>query len=144
MAVLAAGLMVLASMQPIEELAAVAGVDPIDLAGAVSTTGLEPLTYLRMTGELPTPQPPAAPLNAAVERRLDCIAWHESRNVAGAVNPRSGASGLFQFLGSTWATTPQGRAGYSPFNAQAAREAARWMISQGRIREWDVVRMGLC
>src|SRR5262245_10255237 len=36
-------------------------------------------------------------------------AWCESRRDPGAYNPRSGASGLFQFLRSTWQTTPYAR-----------------------------------
>lgn len=79
-----------------------------------------------------------------VDRVMDCLSWSESRNVPTAVNPRSGAGGLFQFLPTTWNSTPQGRAGLSPFDPVAARAAARWMIEQGRIREWVPVQMGLC
>src|SRR5215471_3752233 len=87
---------------------------------------------------------PESILNAAVEKRLDCIAYYESKGYAGAVNRSSGASGLFQFLPSTWRTTPQGRAGLSVFDPVAARNAARWMLEQGRAREWVVVARGLC
>jgi hypothetical protein len=79
-----------------------------------------------------------------VEARLDCIAWFESRGDASARNPRSGAAGLFQFLPGTWAGTPQGRAGASVYDPLAARAAARWMLAQGRAREWTVVQNGLC
>jgi len=37
-----------------------AGVDPVDLAGAVSTTGLDPLAYLCKVGELSCPEPAVA------------------------------------------------------------------------------------
>ena len=87
---------------------------------------------------------PAPVLNVAVEKRLDCIAYYESKGYAGAVNRSSGASGLFQFLPSTWRTTPQGRAGLSVFDPVAARNAARWMLEQGRAREWVPVARGLC
>jgi hypothetical protein len=87
---------------------------------------------------------PEPALNPAVERRLDCIAYYESKGYAGAVNRSSGASGLFQFLPSTWRTTPQGRAGLSVFDPVAARSAARWMLEQGRAREWVPVQRGLC
>jgi hypothetical protein len=80
---------------------------------------------------------PVAPERDWVDRVMDCLSWAESRNVPTAVNPRSGASGLFQFLLSTWMTTPQGRAGYSRFDPVASREATRWMIGQGRGREWS-------
>jgi|SRR5262252_2755069 len=87
---------------------------------------------------------PEPVLNAAVEKRLDCIAYYESKGYAGAVNRSSGASGLYQFLPSTWRTTPQGRAGLSVFDPVAARNAARWMLEQGRAREWVPVLRGLC
>jgi len=51
-----------------------------------------------------------------------------------AVNRSSGASGLFQFLPSTWRTTPY--ASSSIFNATANANAAAWMWSVGRQREW--------
>jgi len=87
---------------------------------------------------------PEPVLNPAIEKRLDCIAYYESKNYAGAVNRSSGASGLFQFLPSTWITTPQGKAGLSVFDPVAARNAARWMLEQGRAREWVPVVRGLC
>lgn len=125
-----------------------ADVNVVDLLGARSSTGLTGRQYLIAVGELASPQPPPAPpppaLNAAVERRLDCIQRYESQGYAGAVNRSSGASGLFQFLPSTWRTTPQGRAGLSVFDPVAARNAARWMLEQGRAREWVPVARGLC
>ena len=44
-----------------------AGVDPVDLQGAVNTTGLDPRVYLRGVGLLdnPPPQPPPKPAVAA-------------------------------------------------------------------------------
>jgi soluble lytic murein transglycosylase-like protein len=51
-----------------------------------------------------------------------------------AVNRSSGASGLFQFLPSTWRTTPY--ASSSIFDATANANAAAWMWSVGRRREW--------
>jgi len=86
----------------------------------------------------------AVPIRDAIDRRLDCIAHFESRNDPLARNRSSGASGLLQFLPSTWRTTPQGRAGLSIWDAAAQRAAGRYMINAGRIREWSVVRMGLC
>jgi LysM repeat protein len=62
------------------------------------------------------------------------VAWCESRYDPSAYNPLSAASGLFQFLPSTWASTPY--AGYSPFNAYASANAAGWMWQQGRRGEW--------
>ncbi len=51
-----------------------------------------------------------------------------------AVNPISGAAGLFQFLPSTWQTTPYAAA--SVFDAEANANAAAWMWSVGRRHEW--------
>lgn len=47
---------------------------------------------------------------------------------------RSGASGPWQFLPSTWRSTPYG--GYSPYDPTAAALAAAWMHAQGRGGEW--------
>ena len=51
-----------------------------------------------------------------------------------SVNTSSGASGLFQFLPSTWASTPFGR--YSVFDPYANALAAGWMHARGRGGEW--------
>lgn len=50
-----------------------------------------------------------------------------------AHNP-SGASGLFQFLPSTWGSTPFGR--YSIFDPYANALGAGWMHAHGRGGEW--------
>jgi hypothetical protein len=47
---------------------------------------------------------------------------------------RSGASGLFQFLPSTWSTTPF--AGFSVWSPYANALAAGWMEAHGRGGEW--------
>lgn len=54
-----------------------------------------------------------------------------------AKNPRSTASGLFQFLTSTWASTPY--ASYSIWDPYANALAAAWMHSAavGRGGEWS-------
>ena len=54
------------------------------------------------------------------------VAKCESNYNPNAVNRSSGASGLFQFLPSTWANTPQGRAGQSVFDATANAQGAAW------------------
>lgn len=60
----------------------------------------------------------------------------ESGGSATAQNP-SGATGLFQFMPSTWASTPQGQAGMSPTDPNASAQAAAWMYSQGRQSAWS-------
>jgi hypothetical protein len=120
--------------------ATAAHVDPTDLAGAVSTTGLDPWSYLRAVGELPA----SASSPTAASPRVACIIRVESRGDAHAVNPRSGAAGLGQFLASTWRSTPQGRAGLSVFDPVANRAAIDWMVANGRAREFDAVRFSGC
>lgn len=51
-----------------------------------------------------------------------------------AVNSVSGASGLFQFLGGTWARTPW--ADQDVFNPVANAYATAWMWEQGNRNEW--------
>lgn len=59
---------------------------------------------------------------------IDC----ESNGDPDAVNPYSGASGLFQFLPSTWASTSPsaGYAGYSPFDPEANIATAAWLANR--------------
>lgn len=52
-----------------------------------------------------------------------------------AKNPRSTASGLFQFLTSTWATTPYAR--FSIWDPYASALAAAYMHRVGRGGEWS-------
>jgi len=78
-------------------------------------------------------------------RIIDC----ESNGDPDAYNPYSGASGLFQFLPSTWATTSL-RAGYSgasPFDPEANTASAAWLANyyqqQGRYywEPWNCKRV---
>jgi hypothetical protein len=124
----------------VQAAASEAHVDPVALQGAVNTVGVDPYVYLRGTGELP----PLEPASVASVSRVDCIVRAESRGNPGAINPRSGAAGLGQFLPSTWRSTPQGKAGASPFNASANRAAIGWMLAAGRAREFVAVSAGLC
>lgn len=62
------------------------------------------------------------------------VAQCESGLNPGAYNASSAASGLFQFLPGTWATTPY--AGSNIFDPVASANAAAWMWSVGRRGEW--------
>jgi uncharacterized protein YraI len=62
------------------------------------------------------------------------VARCESLLDPNAYNPRSAASGLFQFLPGTWATTPF--ANESIFDPVSNANAAAWMWSVGRRNEW--------
>src|SRR5262252_1905090 len=126
-----------------------AHVDPVELQGALNSQGQQGLTtdpyvYLRANGALPSPVAARPPAPASgVSSRVACIIRVESRGDPSARN-RSGASGLGQFLPGTWASTPQGRAGLSVFNAAANTAAIQWMIDAGRAREFDAVRYYGC
>lgn len=60
------------------------------------------------------------------------IMWCESGGDPNAYNPFSGASGLFQFIPSTWATTAPaaGYAGASPFEPVANVASAAWLANR--------------
>ena len=81
-----------------------------------------------------------SPLGSAAVSWGLCIAQHESGDNPNAVSP-SGAEGLFQFMPSTFANTPQGRAGGSIWDPVANSQAAAWMYSQGRQSEWSTNSM---
>jgi hypothetical protein len=62
------------------------------------------------------------------------IAWCESRYHPNSVNSDSGASGLFQFLPSTWGGTPW--ANQSPFDPVANAQAAAWLYNRYGPGRW--------
>ncbi len=66
-----------------------------------------------------------------LRRKASC----ESHMSPGAYNP-SGAMGLFQFMGSTWASTPYGKRGKSVWHPKWASLGAAWMHRVGRGGEW--------
>ena len=76
--------------------------------------------------------------------RLDCIISGESGWDPSQVNGRTRAAGLAQFLPSTWATTPQGEQGLSPFEPQANIDAAIWLARTRGWQEWQVFVQGRC
>ncbi len=77
-----------------------------------------------------------SPLGAAAVNWGLTVAKCESGYNPNAQNP-SGASGLFQFMPSTFAGTPEGKAGQSIWDPAASAAAAAWMYSQGRQAEWQ-------
>ena len=70
---------------------------------------------------------------AAVQWAMN-VAYCESRYHPNSVNSSSGASGLFQFLPSTWAFTPY--AGYSPFDPKYNALAAAWLYQRDGPSQW--------
>lgn len=82
-----------ASSDSVEAVAAEAGVDPVDLAGASATTRMEPRTYMETVGEL---SKPVTPLGV-----WDRLAGCESRG-NWATNTGNGFYGGLQFDMQTW------------------------------------------
>jgi hypothetical protein len=76
--------------------------------------------------------------------RLDCIIAGESGWDPSRQNRQSKAAGLAQFLPSTWATTPEGQLGLSPFEATASVDAAIWLAQTKGFSQWQVYLQGQC
>ena len=75
-----------------------------------------------------------SPLGArAVEWAMN-VAYCESRYHPNSVNTDSGASGLFQFMPSTWSGTPW--ANQSPFDPVANAQAAAWLYNRYGPGRW--------
>ena len=79
----------------------------------------------------------AAAAQGADAEQLLRVAYCESRFNPGAYNP-SGASGLFQFLPSTWAANSvrAGYAGASVFDPVASANVAAFMFARGQAAQW--------
>jgi hypothetical protein len=75
-----------------------------------------------------------SPLGARAVQWAMNVAYCESRYHPNSVNTSSGASGLFQFLPSTWSGTPW--AGQSPFDPVANANAAAWLYSHYGPGRW--------
>ncbi len=93
----------------------------------------------------PSIQEAVALASVAYPAMKPCSAWaiikHESwmtADPAHAKNPSSTASGLYQFLTSTFASTPYGR--FSIWSPYAQSLAAGWMHQAGRGGEWAIPR----
>ena len=74
------------------------------------------------------------PLGPAAVQWAINVAYCESRYHPNSVNSDSGASGLFQFMPSTWSGTPW--AGQSPFDPVANAQAAAWLYSRYGPGRW--------
>ena len=75
-----------------------------------------------------------SPLGAGAVQWAMNVAYCESRYHPNSVNSSSGASGLFQFLPSTWAFTPY--ASYSPFDPRYNALAAAWLYHRDGPSQW--------
>jgi len=111
-----------------------------------------PVAEVRRVGTTPAPAPAApgeiesiirsaAATWGADPSQLLRVAWCESRYNPLAYNPRSGASGLFQFMPATWAANSV-RAGYggaSVFDAVASANVAAYMFHNGQAGQWTCI-----
>lgn len=75
----------------------------------------------------------AAVTYGASESWMRAVSYCESTWNRFAANP-SGATGLFQFMPSTWASTPYG--GRDIYSVKWQSLAGAWMYSNGRSGEW--------
>lgn len=75
-----------------------------------------------------------SPLGPAAVQWAINVAYCESRYHPNSVNSESGASGLFQFMPSTWGGTPW--ASQSPFDPVANAQAAAWLYSHYGPGRW--------
>jgi hypothetical protein len=131
----------------VNEAAVLAHVSPVDLAGAVNSTGVDPYTYLRSTGELPPVALSGSPLGKvdslptrAVDPRVACLERKESGG-ANVWNARgSGAGGVMQYLPSTFArgAAELGHPEWSLWNPAQARAVAAHDLAVGRRSQWTV------
>lgn len=109
-----------------------------------------PVVEVRRVGTKPAPPPPApadiesiiraaAAAWGADANQLLRVAWCESRYNPYAVNLRSGASGLFQFMPATWAANSvrAGYAGASVFDPVASANVAAYMFHNGQAGQWS-------
>ncbi len=118
-------------------------------SSASTTTAVSPAPAPRRPAPAPRPVAPAAapaPSGSIATQiravfgvygnQAVAVATCESGLNPNAINSSSGASGLFQFLPSTWRTTSY--AGYSPFNAWANIQAAHQVFQRdgNSWREW--------
>ena len=90
-------------------------------------------------GDIPSIIRAAAATWGADATQMLRVSYCESRYNPNAVNASSGASGLFQFLPSTWAyQSPRaGYAGASPFDPVANANVAAFMFANGQARQWQ-------
>lgn len=113
--------------------------------------------WLPISGTHPVPEPTLEQVQATADPRaylylrapdlaprLDCIIAGESGWDPSQQNPYSRASGLAQFLPSTWATTPEGQSGLSPFEPFANIDAAIWLARTKGWTQWQVYTVGRC
>jgi len=119
-----------------------------ELIATVAVTA--PVAEVRNVGTRPAAPPPAsgamqtiitaaAATWGADPTQLLRVAYCESKYNPNAYNASSGASGLFQFLASTWRANSvrAGYAGASVFDPVANANTAAYMFANGQARQWS-------
>ncbi len=78
------------------------------------------------------------PLGKDNYRTAMCVAQRESNFDPNAYNQKNGASGVFQFIPSTWAwaSVQAGYDGASPFDADANIGTAAWVVANYGWSAW--------
>src|SRR3954468_21598392 len=121
-----------------------AGVDPLDLLGAVNPTHMQPEAYLCLTDGIMCPQ---APVVTAASPRVACIEAKESGGANIANRQGSGAGGALQYMESTFRAHAAEMAretgdlsinSWSRWIPSQARALAAWDLSKGRRSQWTV------
>ena len=102
------------------------------------------LDQVRASGEPPNPRDYLYERAPDLAPRLDCIIAGESGWDPAVRNPRSSAAGLAQFMPGTWAATPQGQLGLSPFDPLPSIDAAIWLAQTRGWTQWQVYTAGAC
>jgi soluble lytic murein transglycosylase-like protein len=115
----------------------------------VDSTGGSPSSSPPPSPPAPTLAPPREVVKALIRDRFAslgakttdvalCVAERESNFDALAVNPTTGAAGVFQFLPSTWESLSElaGRGGASVFDARSNVAVAAWTVARYGWHPW--------
>ena len=114
---------------------------PLVLAGAILLGYVGGCTHrasLGLTQSVPELIDQAAAAYHVPAARMRRIGWCESNFLPGAVNPRTGAAGVFQWLPRSWAwaSVQAGFGGASVFDPYANIYTAAWAMSRNLWGWW--------
>jgi uncharacterized protein YlxW (UPF0749 family) len=115
----------------------------------VGSTGESLSSFPPPSPPAPTLAPPKEVVKALIRDRFAslgsettdvalCVAGRESNFDALALNPTTGAAGVFQFIPSTWASLSElaGRGGASVFDARSNVTVAAWTVARYGWHPW--------
>ncbi len=120
----------------------------------VGSFGGSPSSPPPSSAPAPTLAPPREVVTALIRDRFAslgaratdvalCVAERESNFAPLAVNPATGAAGVFQFIPSTWVSLSElaGRSGASVFDARAHVAVAAWTVAHYGWHAWRSVAL---